>query len=165
MARYIDADELAEYITTNYCKNCDIYDGEKCNACPMNDALNYIETFQTADVVPKSEVENAEAEIERLKHILDCYALQYGTVTEQQKVIDEAIDNAKTELDLLKSTITHKEEQAYAKGYADAKADILEKLQADIARDEIFSQYGDEFFEGRIAGFEAVINYLNAEGE
>ena len=32
----------------------------------------------------------SEGEIERLKHILDCYALQYGTVKDQQKVIDEA---------------------------------------------------------------------------
>ena len=56
MARYIDADKLAEYITTNYCTNCDIYDGEKCNSCLMNDALNFIETFQSADVAPKSEV-------------------------------------------------------------------------------------------------------------
>lgn len=55
MARYIDAEKLAEYITTNYCKNCDIYDGEKCCSCPMNDALNYIETFQTADVAPRAE--------------------------------------------------------------------------------------------------------------
>lgn len=75
------------------------------------------------------------------------------------------INKQKNELDLLKSTITHKEEEAYNKGYADAKADILEKLQADIARDEILAEYGDEFFEGRIAGFKAVINYLNAEDE
>ena len=69
-----------------------------------------------------------------------------------------------TELELLKSTITHKEEQAYAKGYADAKADLLEKLQADIARDSVLAEYGDELFEGRIAGFKVVMNYL-AESE
>lgn len=84
----------------------------------------------------------------------------------------EAILNAPTvdvvpraELDLLKSTITHKEEEAYNKGYEDAKADILEKLQADIARDEILAEYGDEFFEGRIAGFKAVIIYILSEDE
>ena len=57
------------------------------------DAVNIADAFEdvsTADVVPKSEVEEAEAEIERLKHILDCYALQYGTVKEQQDVIDKA---------------------------------------------------------------------------
>jgi hypothetical protein len=70
-----------------------------------------------------------------------------------------------SDLDLLKSLITHKEEEAYNKGYEDAKADILEKLQADIERDETLAEYGDELFEGRIAGFKAVINYLNAEGE
>ena len=60
--------------------------------------------FSTADVVPKSEVESIitlnsqleakvfeeRKEVERLKHILDCYALQYGTVKEQQDVIDKA---------------------------------------------------------------------------
>lgn len=63
MPRYIDADKLAEYITTNYCKNCDIYDGEKCCSCPMNDALNYIETFQTADVAPRAEWISVEERI------------------------------------------------------------------------------------------------------
>jgi hypothetical protein len=67
------------------------YDTEKCE-------------YYTADVVPKSEVESIitlnsqleakvfeeRKEVERLKHILDCYALQYGTVIEQQEVIDKA---------------------------------------------------------------------------
>lgn len=44
----------------------------------------------TADVAPKSEVKEAEAEIERLKHILDCYALQYGTVMDKYIVIEGA---------------------------------------------------------------------------
>ena len=73
-------------------------------------AIKMIEDLPRADVVPKSEydavvsaVDNstkeflklhdeyqgANAEIERLKHILDCYALQYGTVIEQQAVIDK----------------------------------------------------------------------------
>lgn len=43
----------------------------------------------TADVVPRSEVDALEHEIYRLKYILRSYALQYGTVMGQQKVIDE----------------------------------------------------------------------------
>ena len=153
MPRYIDADSLYSRVKTHtnpYGKpTLDYKSGVK--------VLGMINQEPTADVVPESEVE-------RLKHILNCYALQYGTVTDQQKVIDKAIDKAKTEIDLLKSTITQKEEEAYNKGYEDAKADILEKLQADIARDEILAEYGDELFEGRIAGFRAVMNYL-AESE
>lgn len=38
----------------------------------------------------KARVEELEKEIERLKHILNCYALQYGTVRDQQEVIDGA---------------------------------------------------------------------------
>lgn len=51
----------------------------------------------TADVVPKSDVEKQkleiwrlEGEIERLKRICHSYALQYGTVKDQQAVIDKA---------------------------------------------------------------------------
>ena len=65
---------------------------------------------------------------------------------------------------LITSISTDKEEEAYNKGYEDAKADILEKLQADIVRDSVLAEYGDELFEGRIAGFKAIMNYLNAEG-
>lgn len=38
----------------------------------------------------KNEVEKADKEIERLIKILENYALQYGTVTDKQKVIDQA---------------------------------------------------------------------------
>lgn len=113
-------------------------------------------------------------DVETALKIIDNYA---KTVTADGIVVVKAIRDIveiitptadvvpKSDLDLLKSTIAHKEEEAYNKGYADAKADILEKLQADIARDEILAEYGDEFFEGRIAGFKAVINYLNVEDE
>lgn len=57
----------------------------------------HINRIPAEDVVPKSEVEKQkleiwrlEGEIEQLKHICNSYALQYGTVTDQQKVIDEA---------------------------------------------------------------------------
>lgn len=113
--------------------------------------IKAIEDLPSADVVLRAEVEELKRENESLAK----------TVNEAS----ELIRKHKSKLDLLKSTITHKEEDAYNKGYADAKADISEKLQADIERDETLAEYGDEFFEGRIAGFKAVINYLNAEGE
>lgn len=40
------------------------------------------------------------------------------------------INKQKTDFDLLKSTITHKEEKAYNKGYADAKKSILMDIKA-----------------------------------
>jgi hypothetical protein len=40
------------------------------------------------------------------------------------------INKQKNDLDLLKSTITHKEEEAYKKGYTDAKKSILMDLKA-----------------------------------
>lgn len=41
---------------------------------------------------------DAQAEVERLQHILNCYALQYGTVTEQQEVINKAKAEAAREI-------------------------------------------------------------------
>lgn len=45
---------------------------------------------EEADSIIKKANQELEAEIDRLKHILNCYALQYGTVKEQQDVIDKA---------------------------------------------------------------------------
>ena len=61
-----------------------------------------VETCPTADVVPREELdamrgaansykmhyENAQTEVERLERILNYYALQYGTVKDQQEVTD-----------------------------------------------------------------------------
>ena len=71
----------------------------------------------------------------------------------------------KTDLDLLKSTITHKEEEAYNKGYEDAKADILEKIQAEVERAETLAKYGDDFYEGKAEGVNAAMNCILSEGE
>ena len=46
-------------------------------------ARKHVRRIPSADVVPS-------AEVERLQHILDCYALQYGTVKDQQSAIDKA---------------------------------------------------------------------------
>jgi hypothetical protein len=68
MPRYIDAELL---------------DPEDFENCTPYQAREIIEDIPTADVVPKSEVE-------RLEQILNSYALQYGTVKDQQAVIDKA---------------------------------------------------------------------------
>jgi hypothetical protein len=82
MARYIDADKVMEEIARigghNLCEWETI--GVKA----------LIDRQPTADVAPKSEVDALEKEVERLKKILNNYALQYGTCMSQQKVIDKA---------------------------------------------------------------------------
>lgn len=44
----------------------------------------------TADIAPKSEVEELEKEIDRLKGIFDSYALQYGTATDKEVFLRDA---------------------------------------------------------------------------
>ena len=91
MARYIDADALESElfrdgiagIFLNYPRRIKFTIGE------IRGMLKNERIAPTADVVPRSEVEALEREIDRLKYILRSYALQYGTVMGQQKVIDE----------------------------------------------------------------------------
>lgn len=111
MPRYIDADKTMEEI--------DRIGGHNLCEWETLGVKALIDRQPTADVVPKSEYDavvsavdnstkeflklhdeyqSANAEIERLKHILDCYALQYGTVTEQQRVIDKAKAEAAKEI-------------------------------------------------------------------
>lgn len=110
MERYIDADNFRKTMIKRFgCIPCltDYSEASRYDI-PIDDALNLA---PTADVVPKSEydavvsaVDNStreflklhdtyqeqNAEIERLNQILDSYALQYGTVTVKQAVMDKA---------------------------------------------------------------------------
>ena len=109
MPRYIDADKLIE--TNRVLLEHAQMNGMYNHARIYERFVHSIEETPTADVVPRSEYDavvsavdnstkeflklhdeyqSANAEIERLKHILNCYALQYGTVIEQQAVIDKA---------------------------------------------------------------------------
>ena len=93
--RHIDADALIEALQTDYDR-----EGAKADEMALNgladisvkyshgqfcflNAIDRVKGTPTADVVPKSEVE-------RLEQILNSYALQYGTVKDQQAVIDKA---------------------------------------------------------------------------
>ena len=109
MARCIDADKLLNFLTMTDFADWSDYDIFH----------HFVTNAPTADVVPKSEydavvsaVDNstkeflklhdeyqyAESEVERLKHILNCYALQYGTVVDQQRVIDKAKSDVAREI-------------------------------------------------------------------
>ena len=143
MARYIDADKLAEYITTNYCKNCDIYDGEKCNACPMNDALNYIETFQTADVVPKSEVDKLNKELDNLAEELS------DLIVEKDKLFDEVV-RLRTVLDEYEET----------SGLKQAKAEVAREIFEEI--DKILKSSPTEIM-GRAYYYKCIVDEDFAE--
>ena len=72
--RYIDADALKKRLEdfSKWCKDSRKEGVDFVLDCPLPNT-------PTADVVPR-------AEVERLEHILNCYALQYGTVTEHDVV-------------------------------------------------------------------------------
>lgn len=81
MARYIDADKFIAELEQEKTVAIEFEDGVA--VYEIEHTMNLIGMQPTADVVPKSEVE-------RLEHILNSYALQYGTVKDQHEVIDKA---------------------------------------------------------------------------
>lgn len=90
MAEYIDKDKVLKAID-------DEMSGYYTEEVSITDLFDGINKIPIADVVPKSEVEKAnqevekaDKEIERLTKILENYALQYGTDTDKQKVIEQA---------------------------------------------------------------------------
>lgn len=54
MPRYIDADKAVEQARLVFCKDCNSYNGVMCRACALDDALDFIDDFPEADVIPKS---------------------------------------------------------------------------------------------------------------
>ena len=116
MARYIDADKTIELLKSLGSRD---YRREKGTICDAIKMLQYPEYTPTADVAPKSEVEKLHEvifkkedlmqkiarernqysdEVDRLQQIIHSYALQYGTVTDQQAVIDKAKAEVATEI-------------------------------------------------------------------
>ena len=87
MARYIDADALMEELKSLQVTVTGIRVGKGYLSQIVREyqksVLKIVHEQPTADVVPKSEVE-------RLQNILNSYALQYGTVKDQQSMIDKA---------------------------------------------------------------------------
>ena len=66
-----------------YCFDGNCRSADKYERCELTD-LHYEIAKLTVDL------DNAKSEVERLERILNSYALQYGTVTDRQKVIDKA---------------------------------------------------------------------------
>ena len=101
MARYIDADALMEKCFAKLgdgqvlyrISPQEIYDAPTADVVPK---LYYDASVKAVDDIRKQFLElhdayqKQQAEIERLERICHSYALQYGTVTDQQKVIDKA---------------------------------------------------------------------------
>lgn len=128
MARYIDADELLKELQEELDFETPMYTEEqnKYFNSGLRCAIRDVKKAPTADVVPKSEVEaltielesergslnayktkhrnakveveNLNLEIERLQHILDSYALQYGTVMDKHIVVEKAREDVAREI-------------------------------------------------------------------
>lgn len=101
MARYIDADALMKEVKR--------IGGHNLCGWETIGVKALIERQPTADVVPS-------AEVERLQHILDCYALQYGTVKDQQSVIVKVKSEMLSEfLQMVENVCKYEERLSYEK--------------------------------------------------
>jgi enoyl reductase-like protein len=81
--------------------------------------------------VPRAEAEKADKEIERLTKILKNYALQYGTVKDQQKVIEQAKQEVAREIIQL---IEEQMAEPKHHGYKDVRNDELAQLAIKILK-------------------------------
>ena len=52
MKEYIERDALIRRIKEIHCAECDSYNGVRCRACLVDDALDYIDSEPAADVAP-----------------------------------------------------------------------------------------------------------------
>lgn len=68
MAEYIERDALMLRIKEIHCAECDSYNGVRCRACLVDDALDYIDSEPAADVAPVVHCKDC-------KHLMfsDCY--------------------------------------------------------------------------------------------
>lgn len=105
MARYIDADRLIERL-----KASPIFQDFNTDGYFIRDmVIDLVECQQITDVVPR-------AEGERLQHILDSYALQYGTVKDQQSVIVKVKSEMLSEfLRMVENVCKYEERLSYEK--------------------------------------------------
>ena len=67
MAEYIEREAFRLWVSENNCAGCGKYDGWKCRSCWIDDAMDLVDEAPTADVVPKSEVDEIQAELSHYK--------------------------------------------------------------------------------------------------
>lgn len=94
MARYIDVEGYRKLFDEEYKKTRKLISEGETHldnlAEGFSEASRVIDRIPTADVAPKSEVEELEKEVERLTDILNSYALQYGTVADKEVFLKKA---------------------------------------------------------------------------
>jgi hypothetical protein len=56
MPRYIEEEAFVNFVQEHFCNGCNNYNGVKCKSCSVDDAISFVESAPTADVVPRSEV-------------------------------------------------------------------------------------------------------------
>ena len=140
MARYIDVEGYRKLFDEEYKKTRElICEGETHLdnlAEGFSEASRVIDRIPTADVAPR-------AEVERLERILNSYTLQYGTVRDKQKVIDEAKSEVAREIfEELEERIAVRTFTSKSEDYADGCFDTIEWVDSKIA--ELKKKYMEE---------------------
>ena len=90
MARYIDADELIRLLEIDAVCEGDYFS--------KRGAIKCVKTINTADVVPKSEVERLQAEFERLTINMNAYGLAAKRLAEEKTDVEHILSDLKKEI-------------------------------------------------------------------
>ena len=72
MKEYVERDALMLRIKEIHCAECDSYNGLRCRACWVDDALDYIDSEPAADVAPVRHGRWIEKETYNLCIMYDC---------------------------------------------------------------------------------------------
>lgn len=51
MPRYIEEETFVKFVEEHFCNGCNNYNGVKCKSCSVDDAIGFVESAPTADVV------------------------------------------------------------------------------------------------------------------
>ena len=116
MARYIDADKLEKHLPQSVSKHNVIINGNEYPVFLVDHILHEIRNYPTADVVPKSEVERLNVELDAMRGAANTYKMHY--------------ENAMKEIERLKDYNTGVAFKHYFDGRKEVARDIFEEIES-----------------------------------
>jgi hypothetical protein len=86
MPRYIEEETFVNFVQEHFCNGCNNYNGVKCKSCSVDDAIGFVESAPTADVVPR-------IELDAMRAAANSYKMHYESA--KSEVIDEFVKRLK----------------------------------------------------------------------
>ena len=69
MPRYIEEETFVNFVQEHFCNGCNNYNGVKCRSCSVDDAISFVESAPTAEVVARAEFDRVANELKRVENL------------------------------------------------------------------------------------------------